>query len=53
MEVTKEQLEEFKRRKLAGPQISQEEFEEHNANKPELTSVEFLAFLKATDEKCE
>jgi len=53
MQITKEQEEEFKRRKLAGNKISNEEFENYHNQKPELTSVEFLSFLKATDEKCE
>lgn len=53
MEVTKEQEEEFKRRKLAGPQISEEEFEHYHNKRPELTSEDFENFLKATDEKCE
>lgn len=52
MEITKEQYEEFKRRK-ANPKISDNEFENYYLNKPEFTSEEVEQFLKATDEKCE
>ncbi len=54
MEITKEQYEEFKRRK-ANPVVSDTEFQNYydNHTGPKLTLEAYLAFLKATDEKCE
>ena len=45
--INKEQEEEFKQRKAAGPKFSSEEL------KPQkLTPKQLQAFLKATDSKC-
>ena len=46
-EVTAEQIEEFKRRKAAGPKYQDEQLE-----RKEFTKKQYLAFLKATDSKC-
>ncbi len=50
--VTKEQEEEFKRRKAAGSTVSDEDRANFEKNQSRLTKRQYKAFLKATDSKC-
>ncbi len=50
--VTKEQEAEFKRRRAAGATVTNEEVKAFVKVGPKLTKAQYLAFLKATDSKC-
>jgi hypothetical protein len=52
-QVTKEQEEEFKRRRAAGSVVTDEEREQFNKAGAKLTKAQYKAFLKATDSKCD
>jgi len=50
--VTAEQEAEFKRRRAAGATVSSDEVKAYVKIGPKLTKDQYLAFLKATDSKC-
>lgn len=51
MPVTKEQEEEFLKRRAAGSKLSLEEVEEFNKTGVKLTQEQYQAFFDATEEK--
>lgn len=51
MPISKEQEEEFKKRRAQGSTITDAERDAFNQTKKQFTKKEYLSFLKSTDEK--